>query len=135
MKIRLYKGKRIAYIANCEFQTTQLFRAFATDKAIYFLDCNGNVFKADSKTKAMTKLKESSTDNRRKRPYIRVAVKTGVKRRIYVEELVAKVMFSQITRKPRAERIGHFDGNVANNKIDNIYYDLTPREVNEFVGR
>ncbi len=132
MTKRILNGRPVAVIEREEYSDTQMFPIYETQRNKYYCDPQGNLYVKD-RGGLLRNLTITINDSSRHRVPSIVLTYRGKKKRLQIPWLIAKAMFPQFN--VTAERVGHLDGDVNNNAIDNIYYDLTIHKVDETIYR
>lgn len=126
MKRKVYKGRIVAYVPRNEINGTIRWTVMRTAKNIYRCDATGRILSYDGIAKRPTVLNEVKDTEQHKHPRVRIG-----KKLVRTDILIAKAVFSPL--KFDKKDVGHFDGNPKNNKVENLFVDITPEEPTEEV--
>lgn len=126
-KKTLNDGRIVAYIPRNELFASMTWVVAKTEKRIYRCDIDGRILSYDGMSKRPYELAyEKASDRARARIKISGRYK-------YVDILIARAIFRPYVVETR--KIGHFDGDLKNNKVTNIYIDITPMEPTEEIEK
>ena len=126
-KKTLNDGRIVAYIPRNELFASMTWVVAKTEKRIYRCDINGRILSYDGISKRPYELTyEKASDRVRARIKIRG-------RYNYVDILIARAIFKPYVVE--TGNVGHFDGDLKNNKVTNIYIDITPMEPTEEIEK
>lgn len=126
-KKTLNDGRIVAYIPRNELFASMTWVVAKTEKRIYRCDINGRILSYDGISKRPYEV-AGEKDPERKRPRIRLR-----KKHVCIDMLIARAIFKPYVVETR--NVGHFDGNLKNNKVTNIYIDITPMEPTEEIEK
>ena len=126
-KKTLNDGRIVAYIPRNELFASMTWVVAKTEKRIYRCDINGRILSYDGMSKRPYEV-AGVKEPERKRPRIRLK-----KKLVCIDMLIARAIFKPYVVKTR--NVGHFDGDMKNNKVTNIYIDITPMEPTEEIEK
>lgn len=126
-KKTLKDGRIVAYIPRNELFASMTWVVAKTEKRIYRCDIDGRILSYDGVSKRPHEI-VARTEPTRKRP--RVSLN---KKYLRVDILIARAIFRPYVVETRS--VGHFDGDMKNNKVTNIYIDITPMEPTEEIEK
>lgn len=126
-KKTLNDGRIVAYIPRNELFASMTWVVAKTEKRIYRCDINGRILSYDGMSKRPYELAHERASGRAR---ARIKISGRYK---YVDILIARAIFRPYVVETR--NIGHFDGDMKNNKVTNIYIDITPMEPTEEIEK
>lgn len=126
-KKTLKDGRIVAYIPRNELFASMTWVVAKTEKRIYRCDIDGRILSYDGISRRPYEI-ATVNDPKRKRPRIKLK-----KTLVCIDTLIARAIFKPYVVKTR--NVGHFDGNLKNNKVTNIYIDITPMEPTEEIEK
>lgn len=120
-------GRIVAYIPRNELFASMTWVVAKSEKRIYRCDIDGRILSYDGMSKRPYELAYEKASDRAR---VRIKISGRYK---YVDILIARAIFKPYVVETR--NIGHFDGDVKNNKVTNIYIDITPMEPTEEIEK
>lgn len=119
-KKTLKDGRIVAYIPRNELFASMTWVVAKTEKRIYRCDIDGRILSYDGMSKRPYELAYEKASDR-----VRARIKISGRYK-YVDILIARTVFKPY--RVDTKNVGHFDGDMKNNKVTNIYIDITPME-------
>lgn len=131
MKKMILDGKVVGVIDEKNFSKNELLRIplINSEKSQFYCDFQGNIYRYDLLKKKMVTITANKRKNRKNVGVSIFIDKSGISKRYLVKYLVALAVFP--TERVDVNKIGHIDGNPLNNKVSNLYLDLTIKEIDK----
>lgn len=126
-KKTLKDGRIVAYIPRNEIFASMTWVVAKTEKRIYRCDIDGRILSYDGISRRPYELKGVSWPDRKR---LRIKISRNY---FCIDTLIAKAVFKPY--RVDTKNVGHFDGDMKNNKVTNIYIDITPIEPTEEIEK
>ena len=129
---KILNGRIVGVILQSEYSSSQLLRIneISNDKSQYYCDSQGNIYRYDLLKKKMANISIRKLEQR-KNVVVDIHLDDGKRttKRYLVKYLIGLAVFK--ISNLRADKISHLDGNPLNNKISNLFVDLTVDEIDK----
>lgn len=122
---KVLDGRVVAVLGTSDWSSEQLWKIqpISDEESSFYCDAQGNIYRYNAKRKKMSSI--NPRDRGRKNLEVAIHFKNSTKN-FLVKYLIALAIFPYV--RFTQNRVGHLDGNLMNNKVDNIFVDITIEE-------